>query len=31
MAGFHSTTRLLNGLMNLLVVAAGAFFLSRGS
>ncbi len=30
MAGFHSTTRLLNGLMNLLVVAAGAFFLSRG-
>lgn len=30
MAGFHSTTRLLNGLMNLLVIVAGAFFLSRG-
>ncbi len=30
MAGFHSTTRLLNGLMNLLVIVAGAYFLSRG-
>lgn len=30
MAGFHSTTRLLNGLMNLLVIVAGAIFLSRG-
>ena len=30
MAGFHSTTRLLNGLMNLLVIVAGAFFLARG-
>jgi len=30
MAGFHSTTRLLNGLMNLLVIVAGAFFLSHG-
>ncbi len=30
MAAFHSTTRLLNGLMNLLVIVAGAFFLARG-
>ncbi len=30
MAGFHSATRLLNGLMNLLVIVAGAYFLSRG-
>ena len=30
MAGFHSSTRFLNGLMNLVVVAAGAYFLSRG-
>ncbi|NLX82261.1 MAG: ABC transporter ATP-binding protein [Clostridiales bacterium] len=30
MAGFHATTRLLNGLMNLLVIVAGAVFLSRG-
>ncbi|MDD2561689.1 MAG: ABC transporter ATP-binding protein [Eubacteriales bacterium] len=30
MAGFHSTTRLLSGLMNLLVVVLGAFYLSRG-
>lgn len=30
MAGFHSTARLLNGLMNLLVVVLGAWALSRG-
>ncbi len=30
MAGFHATTRLLNGVMNLLVIIAGAIFLSRG-
>ncbi len=30
MAGFHSTTRLLNGFMNLLVIVAGAWYLSRG-
>ncbi|MGI6695081.1 MAG: ABC transporter ATP-binding protein [Christensenellales bacterium] len=30
MAGFHSTTRFLNGMMNLLVVVAGAYFLSIG-
>lgn len=30
MAGFHSTSRLLNGLMNLLVVVLGAWALSRG-
>jgi len=30
MAGFHSTTRLLSGLMNLLVVVLGALYLSQG-
>ncbi len=30
MAAFHSTTRLLNGSMNLLVLILGAIFLSRG-
>ena len=30
MAGFHATTRLLNGTMNLLVIIAGAIYLSRG-
>ena len=30
MAGFHATARLLNGLMNLLVVVLGAWALSRG-
>lgn len=30
MAAFHSTTRLLNGAMNLLVLVLGAVFLSRG-
>ena len=30
MAAFHSTTRLLNGLMNLLVIVAGAYFLAKG-
>ncbi len=30
MAGFNSTTRLLDGLMNIVVVIAGAWFLSKG-
>ncbi|MDD4081295.1 MAG: ABC transporter ATP-binding protein [Eubacteriales bacterium] len=30
MAGFHSTTRLLSGLMNLLVVVLGAIYLAQG-
>ena len=30
MASFHTTTRMLNGIMNLLVIVAGAFFLAKG-
>jgi ATP-binding cassette subfamily B protein len=30
MAGFHSTTMMLNGLMNLVVIVFGALYLSRG-